>query len=80
MKRTRRGRGEGSIFRRKDGRWTGSVTVGYGPDGRQVKRWVYGRTRQEVAEKLARLLPKAWAGGMPLAGNIRLAEWLEHLD
>lgn len=66
----KQGRGEGSIFRRKDGRWAGFVTVGYTPDGRQKKRWIYGRTRQEVAEKLARLLPKAWTGTIPGAAGI----------
>lgn len=73
----RRGRGEGSIFRRKDGRWAGFVTLGYTPDGRQKKRWVYGRTRQEVAEKLARLLPKAWSGTVP-DSRLRLGDWLVH--
>lgn len=77
MKR-KRGRGEGSIFRRKDGRWAGFVTVGYTPDGRQVKRWVYGRTRQEVAEKLARLLPKAWTGTVPDPTGLKLGDWLLH--
>lgn len=74
----RRGRGEGSIFRRKDGRWAGFVTLGRRPDGRQVKRWVYGRTRQEVAEKLARLLPQAWTGTIPDAGRLKLGDWLFH--
>lgn len=74
----RRGRGEGSIFRRKDGRWAGFVTIGYTPDGRQVKRWVYGRTRHEVAEKLARLLPKAWTGTVPDPSGLKLGDWLLH--
>ncbi len=72
----RRGKGEGSIFQRKDGRWAAFVTVGYGPDGKQQKRWVYGRTRREVAEKLARLLPKAGYGVIQ-PSRLRLGEWLE---
>lgn len=77
MKR-KRGRGEGSIFQRKDGRWAGFVTLGYTPDGRQRKKWVYGRTRQEVAEKLARLLPKAWTGTVPDPTGLKLGDWLLH--
>lgn len=73
----RRGKGEGSIFQRKDGRWAASVTVGYGPDGKQRKRWVYGHTRREVAEKLARLLPKAGYGLIQAPQRLRLGEWLE---
>jgi len=72
----RRGKGEGSIFQRRDGRWAAFVTVGYGPDGKQHKRWVYGRTRREVAEKLARLLPKAGYGVIQ-PSRLRLGEWLE---
>ncbi|MFD3005103.1 tyrosine-type recombinase/integrase [Thermus tengchongensis] len=75
---SRRGKGEGSIFQRKDGRWAGFVTVGYGPDGRQKKKWVYGRTRREVAEKLARLLPKAGYAVVQDPGRLRLGDWLRH--
>ena len=28
-KTTRRGKNEGSVYRRKDGKWVGQVTVGY---------------------------------------------------
>lgn len=72
----RRGKGEGSIFQRKDGRWAAFVTIGYGPDGKQRKRWVYGRTRREVAEALARLLPRA-GYGLIQPTRLRLGEWLE---
>ncbi len=72
----RRGKGEGSIFQRKDGRWAAFVTIGYGPDGKQRKRWVYGRTRREVAEALARLLPRA-GYGLIQTTRLRLGEWLE---
>ncbi len=70
------GQGEGSIFQRKDGRWAAFVTIGYGPDGKQRKRWVYGRTRREVAEALARLLPRA-GYGLIQPTRLRLGEWLE---
>jgi integrase len=47
----RRGRNEGSIFRRQDGRWVGSVTLDP-KGGRRQRRSFYGRTRAEVAGKL----------------------------
>lgn len=31
-KTTRRGKNEGSVYRRKDGKWVGQVTVGYHTD------------------------------------------------
>lgn len=44
---TKRGHGEGSIYKRKDGRWCGSVMV----EGKRTA--VYAKTRREVASKLA---------------------------
>ena len=41
--------GEGSITRRKDGRWQASLQVA------GLRRTVYGKSRQEVAEKLRAL-------------------------
>ena len=59
----RRGNREGTICRRKDGRWCGAVTLGYDPKtGKPVRKFFYGKTRQEVAEKLAKLLPQVNAG------------------
>jgi len=43
----RRGKGEGSIYRRKDGRWAAEITI----EGRDRKT-LYGKTREEVHEKL----------------------------
>ena len=66
--------GEGSIFQRKDGRWQASLMV----DGQ--RRTVYGKTRREVAQKLADLRRQA-AGGMPDPGKRTLSDllsaWLE---
>jgi integrase len=52
---TRRGPGEGSIYERWDGRWAGSVHIGY-EDGRRVRKHVMGHTRAEVKDKMAALL------------------------
>ena len=48
----RRGRGEGSIYRRKDGRWVGQYEIG------GKRRYVYGKTRKEVTLSIdAHVLP-----------------------
>ncbi len=49
----RRANGEGTIYQRKDGRWTGAVTIGYDENGKQIKKTVYGRNQTEVAKKLS---------------------------
>jgi integrase len=50
----RRGHGEGSIFQRADGRWTASVDLGF-VNGKRKRKWIYGKTRKEVADKLKAL-------------------------
>lgn len=44
---TRRANGEGSIHKRKDGRWAAALSL---PGGK--RHTLYGKTRQDVARKL----------------------------
>lgn len=46
----RRGRNEGSIYQRRDGRWVGMLSVTTG--GRRRRRAVYGETKREAQTKL----------------------------
>lgn len=51
---TRRGKNEGSVYRRKDGKWVGQVTVGYKPDdGKPIRKYTYTNTREEAARWIA---------------------------
>lgn len=62
---SRRGRGEDSIYRDGD-RWRGAVSLGYGPDGRRVRKKVSGATKAEVLQKLRDLRAELDAGaGVP---------------
>jgi integrase len=73
----RRGRGEGSIFKTKDGRYAAVITLGRTQAGKQRKRRVYAKTRYEAAEKLKRMLPYSGRGTVPDAERITLEAWLE---
>ena len=42
----KRGNSEGSIYKRKDGRWAASVSVGW-HDGKYRRKTLYGKTRRE---------------------------------
>jgi integrase len=44
------------------GRWRGAVLLGYGPDGKRIRRKVGGRTKQEVKGKLEKLHADLTAG------------------
>jgi len=59
----RRGNNEGSIYQRKDGRWCGSVTTGYKTNGTPVRKDVYGKTRNEVAQKVASMSTEVFKNG-----------------
>lgn len=72
----RRGKGEGSIFKRKDGLWATFVTVGYDQQGRQKKKWAYGKTRREVAEKLSRLMAHSGSRIVQSPERVTVEEWL----
>ena len=51
----RRGYDEGSIWKRSDGRWSGSYFVPTAT-GARVRRYVYGATRDEVHAKLESII------------------------
>lgn len=59
----RRGRGEGSITQRPDGRWVARVDLGW-VNGKRRRKAVYGRTRREVADKLPAVLRTVQRGGV----------------
>jgi integrase len=70
-KETRRGHGEGAIYQRaSDGKWVGSVNLGY-ENGQRKRKTIYGKMRREVSEKMKSLLADQQKG-MPLKTNERL--------
>ena len=70
----KRGNGEGSITKRKDDRWEGTLTVGYTDKGNPRRVRVYGKTRAEVAEKLNKLLLDHQRGTLVLPKRLTVAE------
>ena len=70
----RRGNGEGTITRRKDGRWEARYTVNQGGPKRRV---LYGKTRKEVADKLARALADGASGYTFDTENMTVGEYLD---
>src|SRR5215472_18581558 len=76
-RRRARGAGEGTIVLRSDGRWSAALRL---TGGR--RKYFYGRTREQVAEKLVKAIGRNLDGlplpneRLPLAAF--LEEWLEH--
>ena len=79
---TKRGNGEGSIYRRKNGRWCAAITVEQKPDGTRKRLSIYARTRKEVAERLATILDEQRQGTFIMPDQETVSEymwrWLEH--
>jgi integrase len=67
----RRGRGEGSIYRRKDGRWVGQYEVG------GKRRNVYGKTRRDVAARLAKAVADGNEGLIFDSEHLTVAQYLD---
>ena len=70
----RRGNGEGSIYQLPDGRWRGSVFLGY-RDGKPHRKYVTRRTRTEVASDIRRLLEAHRQGQLITTGGMTVTEW-----
>ena len=71
----RRGNGEGSIYQLPDGRWRGSVFLGY-RDGKPHRKYVTRRTRAEVATEIRTLIEARRQGQVVTTGGMTVAEWL----
>jgi integrase len=71
----KRGNGEGTITRRKNGGWMAQYYV-YATRGRK-RRTLYGKTRKEVAKKLTEALSNREQGLIFDAGKMTLEEYLE---
>ena len=48
----RRGHGEGSVYKRKDGRWVAVLELGW-QGTRRLRKSFYGRTKREALDQLA---------------------------
>jgi len=68
----KRAKGEGSVYRRKDGRWVASVTVGYNEDGSLKRKEKYAKTEKEAIEIL-----KSIRGMENNPDNLTFGDWLD---
>lgn len=68
----RRGNGEGSISRRKNGTYQGAIRL---PDGR--RKYVYGESRDEVRRKLNTAIHALAAGTLSDARGLTVGEFLD---
>ena len=74
----KRANGEGSIRKRKDGRWEGRYTAGHDPEtGKAIYKNVLGRTQTEVKEKLKAAIKETQSLDLTKVGKYTVGEWME---
>lgn len=78
----RRGAGEGSIFRRADGRWCAQIELPRGIDGKRRRKTIYGNKRSDVQEQLLAIRKKSDSGHSLLSDSRMTvtqysSEWLD---
>ena len=74
--RRKRGNNEGSIRKRQDGRWEAQYSVKRQSDGKTVRRSLYGKSRQEVQEKLQEVLVSIHQDEYIEPTRITVGQWL----
>jgi integrase len=72
----RRGKGEGAIYQRADGRWVASLTVST-PGTKRKRRTLYGRTRKEAQIKLRRAMRER-DQGVQTSGTLTVEKWMTY--
>ncbi|MCX7884095.1 MAG: tyrosine-type recombinase/integrase [Caloramator sp.] len=72
----KRGNNEGTIYRRPNGLWCAQITLGRDDNGKLKRMTFYGKTRQEVSEKVNKALTSYSAGVLVEPSQITLGNWL----
>lgn len=72
--RRRRGYGEGSIHQRP---WRATISVGYGANGKRKRKDVYGKTKREVQDELAKLQNSKLHGTLVAPSRLTVAQFLD---
>ena len=74
----KRANGDGSIRKRKDGRWEGRYVVGRDPDtGKMITKNVLGKTQAEVKEKLRKAIEDSKRLDYTQEGKYTVGQWLD---
>ena len=74
----KRANGEGSIRKRKDGRWEGRYTAGHDPEtGKASYKNVLGRTQAEVKKKLKAAIKETQSLDQTKVEKYTVGEWME---
>ena len=75
---TRGAQGDGTIRKRKDGRWEARFTLGVDPgSGKQLQKSVYGKSQDEVRKKLKEITTDVDRGIYMEPTKMTVGQWLD---
>jgi integrase len=75
MTQRRRGHGEGSIYKRSDGRWAAAVDLGTRV-GKRRRKTVYGKSQADVIRKVDAVRQDLRQGKPIPIGRVKVGDWL----
>lgn len=75
-KTTRNANGLGTIRKRKNGTWEARYTLGRDSNGRQIQKSIYGRTQEEVRQKLAKVIVSIDDNSYVEPSKMTIEQWL----
>lgn len=73
----KRGQNEGTIRKRKDGRWEARAIIGRTIDGKAKFKYIYKKTRAEVSAELSKVLAELAEDSFINETNITFVGWLK---
>ncbi len=73
----KRGQNEGTIRKRKDGRWEARALIGRTIDGKPKFKYIYRKTRAEVSAELSKVLAELAEDSYINETNITFVGWLK---
>ena len=77
MARSRRGRGEGSIYQRGDGTWCARISAGYSSEGKSPSQDGLRATKADVQDGLRKAASEIAAGGPVECLKLTVGEFLD---
>ena len=74
---SKRANGEGTVRKRKDGRWEGFITVGHKENGKPIFKSVFAKTQKELMPKLRKLIDDYKGVELTEESSMPVREWLD---
>ena len=74
---SKRANGEGTVRKRKDGRWEGFITVGHKENGKPIYKSVFAKTQKELMPKLRKLIEDYKGVELTEESSMTVREWLD---